>query len=238
LAPTARYEGREVLPDPHVERAMMPQLERVRALQAMPLGVYLDTPMPRTPLLESALGNLFADALRASVDGADVAINNNGAGGLRADLPAGPLTFGRLYELFPFDNRVARVRVSAEDLTRALETTLRRPRRSGLGVSGVSVRVSCGNDGLRVELMRQPGRPLEPNEELTVVVMDSMVTSANFAVLKVSAPSTVFDDAPTLREAVEDWLVARGGRLSADQFVDPGRRRWEAPDAFPDSCLR
>ena len=34
---------------------------------------------------------------------------------------------------------------------------------------------------------------------------------------------------PLVREAVEDWLRRRGGRLEADQFVDPDHRRWNLP---------
>ena len=49
---------------------------------------------------ETALGNLFADALRESIPGADVALSYGpGRGGLRADLPPGVLTFGPVYDL-------------------------------------------------------------------------------------------------------------------------------------------
>ena len=36
---------------------------------------------------------------------ADVVINNTD-GGLRVDLPAGPLTYGRLFDVFPFNNQL------------------------------------------------------------------------------------------------------------------------------------
>jgi 5'-nucleotidase len=236
-APISRYEGRDVMPDAAVERAMAPQLERVRALQAMGLGVDLDTPLPRATAPESALGNLFADALREQA-GADVAVNNNGAGGIRSDLPAGPLTFGKLYEVFPFDNRLARIRMSAEELSRALASALRRPRRAGFGVSGMLVRVRCGDNGLKVDLLNPSGEPLEPNQQLTVVAMDSMVSGSNFGVFAPSTSYALLEDGPTLRETVEDWLVHRGGHMSAGQFIDVEHPRWEAPDPIPASCLK
>ena len=89
------YEGRRITPDPAIVAAMAPALSRVRAMQATPLRAVLDTPMRREAGLESPLGNLFADALLESSAGADLAVTNNRIGGLRADLPAGPLTFGR-----------------------------------------------------------------------------------------------------------------------------------------------
>src|SRR5437867_40536 len=84
-----------------VDAAMSRELRRVHDLQAVPLGVVLDTPVRRSGDVESPLGNLFADALLAGVPGAEVAINNNSRGGLRTDLPAGALTFGSLYDVFP-----------------------------------------------------------------------------------------------------------------------------------------
>ena len=80
-------------------------------LRAEPLGVTVAAPIARIGTPESPLGNLFADAVRASTPGADVAIGYGaGRGGIRADLPAGPLTFGAVYDAFPFDNRVMRAR--------------------------------------------------------------------------------------------------------------------------------
>ena len=79
--------------------------------------------------LGSPLGNLFADALRDAVPGADVAVVNNAARGLRADLPDGPITFGRLYDVFPFDNRVVRITLTGAELGRWLAGEIRQGRR-------------------------------------------------------------------------------------------------------------
>ena len=84
----AEYEGRPVVPSAKVAAAIAPELERVRALRAEPIGITAATPITRTPGAESALGNLYADALRAAVADADVALSYGpGRGGLRADLP-------------------------------------------------------------------------------------------------------------------------------------------------------
>ena len=93
-------------------------------------------------------------ALREAVPGADVAAINNAARGLRADLAGGPLTFGRLYDVFPFDNRIARITLTGADLGQWVAGEIRQGRRGWLGVSGVDVRPSCVADGLHVELFR------------------------------------------------------------------------------------
>ena len=64
---------------------------------------------------ESPLGNLFVDAIRDAFPGADAAVNNNGRGGLRADLSPGPLTYGALYDVFPFDNRLVELITRRKD---------------------------------------------------------------------------------------------------------------------------
>ena len=72
-------------------------------MKEQPLNGRIADALIRQTNEESALGNLFADWARLRAAGADAAIANSG--GIRADLPAGPLTFGRLHAVTPFDNR-------------------------------------------------------------------------------------------------------------------------------------
>ena len=73
----------------------------------------------------------MTDALLAAVPGADIAINNSG-GGLRADLPAGPLTYGSVFEVMPFDNLLVRLRLTGR---RAAPGLLGRDRSSSAAAS-------------------------------------------------------------------------------------------------------
>jgi len=63
--------------------------------------------------VQSPIGNLIADAQRAAT-GTDVAVMNNG--GIRADLEAGEVTYGQLFEVQPFDNTLVRVTMVGSDL--------------------------------------------------------------------------------------------------------------------------
>jgi 5'-nucleotidase len=228
------YEGRPVVEDRSILEAMAHSLRRVRHLQDTPLGVVLDGTLARTGYPDSPLGNLFADALREQAE-ADVALNNNGLGGLRADLLDGPVTLGRLYDTFPFDNRIVRVDVPAVTLEQAIANILARGRRGAFGISGARARVSCTAGGLNVQLFRYDGAPIGNTQRLAVVGMDSLLRGAMFtlAVSPVSVEPAA--DAPTVREVVEDWLRGRGGRLSASEFMTGGRPRLELDDAAP--CL-
>ena len=67
---------------------------------------------------ETALGNLAADALRAAY-GTETGIVNSG--GIRADLPKGPVTRGDILSIFPFGGNVIHVNVTGAELLDILE---------------------------------------------------------------------------------------------------------------------
>ena len=66
---------------------------------------------------ESPLGSFVTDVMRARA-GSDVAITN--AGGLRADLPEGPLHRGHVLDALPFINTLVTLEMSGSDLRRAI----------------------------------------------------------------------------------------------------------------------
>ncbi|MGE0449365.1 MAG: bifunctional UDP-sugar hydrolase/5'-nucleotidase [Vicinamibacterales bacterium] len=227
----ASYEGRPVQADPAVVEAMAPGLDRVRRLRAAELGVTVDLPLPRAGGPESALGNLFADALRES-SGADVVIS--GVRALRADLLSGPLTFGAVYDVFPFDNRLLRLQVTGADLKRVIRDELARGRAGTLAVSGVQVEASCIDGRVDVAIARA-GQPVGDGEVLALAGIDSPVPGPALAALRSSAlgPPAA---APLVREVVEDWLRSRSGRLSADAFTNRLRPRWTYGGSAPPGC--
>ena len=80
---------------PIVDRA----LAAANKLRRDPLGVTVDAWFPRASGVESPLSNLIADLIRSARPTADIALTH--AGGLRADLEAGPLQYGAFYETYP-----------------------------------------------------------------------------------------------------------------------------------------
>ncbi len=67
------------------------------------------------------LGNLMADAFR-NVLRADVALVNNG--GIRADVAAGPLTYGQLFTVMPFQNQAVTVTITGKQLREMAEASI------------------------------------------------------------------------------------------------------------------
>jgi 5'-nucleotidase len=131
-----KWRGREVKPDAEVAAIVHKYDVQVEELRRMRVGeseVEL-----RKGGRDGLLGNFVADALRSGAGGslaAQFALQNSG--GLRvAELGPGPLTFGDLFDLFPFDNRQVVVSVPLPTLRDALETVLRRGKQP-LQVSGL-----------------------------------------------------------------------------------------------------
>ena len=227
-----QYEAAPVEPDASVMTAMRPELERVSRWRRASLGIVLETPLARNrDGVESPLGNLFADALLAAVPGADVAIGLGARrGGLRADLPAGALTRGPLYDVFPFDNRVVALALTGAQLRLVLVAQVARGRRGIPSVSGMRVRVTCGDDQPDVEIVRSSGATIAPGDPLIVATTDFF--AARFSA-PVTPPETALASAPLVRDAVAGWLLARGGRLRAADLANPPR--WEPIDGG--ACL-
>ncbi|MDP3774777.1 MAG: 5'-nucleotidase C-terminal domain-containing protein, partial [Gemmatimonadales bacterium] len=123
------------------------------------------------------LGNLIADAFRAAAR-ADVAVVNNG--GIRADLPAGAVNWGALFEVMPFQNFVVRMPVTGAVLRRAIEHAAAGGE-ARAHVSGVRVRVNPqAPPGARITaLTLEDGRPVEDSARYTLAVPDFMAAGGS-----------------------------------------------------------
>jgi 5'-nucleotidase len=135
---------------------------------------------------ESAMGNLVADAQRAAA-GADIGFMN--AGGLRADLDVGPVTWEDLFSIQPFGNNVMRVRMTGDQIRRVLEQQWDPddpPGRVDIGrvlkVSGLRYRWDGRLPwGARIlDLQLADGRAVDPNATYTVAASDFIVNGGDF----------------------------------------------------------
>ena len=229
------YEGAPVVPDPAVAAAIAPALEAARLEREKPLGVELTAPIKRAQKVESALGNLFADLMRDARPGADAALTNGG--GLRADLPAGPLTYGRLFEAIPFDNRFATIPVTGAELADAIARNLERD--NGIvSLSGVRAEARCKDGTLVVTLHRTSGKSIAPGTKLTLVTSDFLATGGDGLFSRETKERAKLDDGPPIRDAMADLLRAHKSPLSPDDpsLFDPAHPRIDYPAPRPVRC--
>ena len=160
---------------------------------------------------ETNLGDLCADAYRI-MSGADVAIVNGG--GVRADIPAGDITFGQLIAVHPFGNEMCVVEATGQEILDALEFSVHSlPGEFGgfLHVSGMSFTVDLSvessvkldvNDMFvsvegerRVKDVMIGGEPLDPEKTYTLA-------SHNYKLKSMGDGYSMFADNVFLQDSV------------------------------------
>ncbi len=134
-----------------------------------------------------AIAERVGDA-KAPPKGAPVVALVN-SGGIRASIPAGPLSFGSLYTTFPFENAIAVCATTRVGLTRLIANALKKP--------SVSERFPFGIAGARVHMKR---------------TTDGVLEVARVQVTGEKDNATVQDDAP-IWLALPDFILWDGDGL-------------------------
>lgn len=230
------YEGHTIAADASVASLIAPAMEAARVRREERLGPELTTTVTYDRGSECALGNLFTDLMLAARPTADVALINGG--GLRAELPEGALTYGRLFTAFPFDNRFAIVRMSGAELADMLADDAGHGG-SVLSVSGVRVEVRCTVGHRVATLRRADGSTVAPDTMLSVLASDFMATGGDgfFRALLERDPSrATIEESETIRDAMASVLRTRGGRIVSSELFDADRPRVAIRGGRPLRC--
>ncbi len=227
------YESRPVRRSDEVAALIAPALAATARKNAEPLHVQLPRPLPHDLRHETALGNLFADLMRATYPG-DVALLNGG--GIRTALPAGQLTYGRLYETYPFDNAFATLRLPAGEFRRLLARSLSHAG-SLVSLSGLRLLARCQEGALQVTLARPDGSPVRDDQVLAIVTSDFLATGGDgfFAGARFD-----YQIGPPIRDTLAEALRRRGGVLDASDrsLYDPAHPRFVLSAEVPIRCAR
>ena len=186
---------------------------------------------------ETNLGDLCADAYRA-MSGADVAIVNGG--GVRADIPAGDITYGQIIAVHPFGNEMCVVECTGQEILDALELGCSKlPAESGgfLHVSGmtytidlnVESSVKLDENGMfvsvegdrRVTEVTIGGEPLDPEKTYTLA-------SHNYKLKNCGDGYSMFADNVFLQDSVMidnqvliNYIVNVLGGTVGEEYADP-----------------
>jgi 5'-nucleotidase len=216
----AEYEGQPVTPSQRIAAILEPAVAATAALKARPLdSARFTAPLTRDSDGQSPVGDLEADWMKAVVPGADVALTNSG--GLRADLPQGPLTYGRLYELLPFDNQRVVITLTGAQLRRVIAHNLQTSG-SMIVLSGVRASAACSRGELGVTLRRDNGAPIRDDHVLRVVTTDFLSTGGD-GFFDPVMPLHIESTGDVLREELAAMLTATGGSWGEERLTLPPR---------------
>ena len=228
------YEGFPLVANPDVERVAMQAAARADALKQEKLGVTLTGPFDLLPDIESAIGNLMTEAMLESFD-ADIAIHNV-FGGIRSGLPAGDLTYGAVFEMFPFDNIVSIHEISGSDLrqiiARRANTNLKP------GFAGMRVFISCADGQMDIVMRLDDGRVITDDDRVRIVANDFLALGGD-DILTPVIPDGGFSmnyNMPLTRDALVSWFRDGPATLAPDDFRTHDAPKWNLPDIIPDTC--
>lgn len=119
---------------------------------------------------DSPLVNFVSDAIRKQT-GADIAIISPSS--LRANIPEGEITVGKLHELFPWENRVSILKMKGSDIKEVLEEALEGPA-NGIAISGLKVEIDTSQPrGKQILSVCTPdGKEIDPDKIYRVATRD------------------------------------------------------------------
>ncbi len=160
--------------DPQAARIAKAAVDAVASIIAEPVGK-INSDMKRDGS-QYALGNLVADAMREAAR-SDIAVMNNG--GIRANLLAGDVNFGRLYEVQPFGNTLYTLKVRGADL-RAYLSRLVAGNSPRAHLSGVALRWDPARPADdRIVEVTVAGKAIDARRIYTITLNDFMVTGGD-----------------------------------------------------------
>lgn len=142
---------------------------------------------------ESNLGNLIADGMLWKTRNAGTRIALQNGGGIRASIPKGPITVGKVYEVLPFGNTLVVMDLKGREILEALENGVSQWEQTAgrfLQVAGLRYAFDlsrpAGSRVVRVEVKEGEGyRPLDLEATYRVVTNNFIAAGGDgFTVLK------------------------------------------------------
>ena len=230
VVPASLNQG-PIEPSAEMWRLLAPFRQEVAEMKAEVLAD-VERPMAVKRYEPSDVGALVTDEMLAAtrryadVPDARVAIQNSG--GIRKEIAKGPLTYGGLYEVLPFDNLLTTMTLTTEQLERLLGDVVKGGRI--FQTSGLLVEVRCDKTGA-AESVRvsdwATGKPLPPKEKQVIVFNDFLANGGDGTKGALEGVEITFHPQYLLRDVLAEGLKARKSAVNStkEPALDPKKPR-------------
>jgi 5'-nucleotidase len=249
-----RFHGQMVQPDPKVSHFLTSVIQKSETKKKRVLG-RAERPLENPRNRESPLGNLLADSIKIAAK-TDFALVNSG--GIRESIEAGPITFESVFRTMPFDNTIAVLTVTRDELKKILQVA-ESGSRGFPSVSGLQLRlvdpayhapyVDLDGSGIEdpwkrnrlKEVLTSEGRPLEAGRLYTLATLDFLATGGDdvgWAMLQIPADRVQTSGGILIRDALVKRIEELKIVNTSDQpLLDPQhpRLKFEKPSASQSS---
>lgn len=166
-----------VTPDATVAGILAKYENRIAAVMNQVVG-YADIAMEGgyASTSDNALGNLIADSMRAAMN-SDFAMMNGG--GIRDNIGQGPITWGELFNILPFNNVLMTLEIKGKDLYPILNQQLSSRYGGDYSISGLKYVWDPATIKV-TEITLPDGTPIDPEKTYTLTTNNYMATSTSY----------------------------------------------------------
>ena len=172
-------------------------------------AVALEKYIPESPLMNFAADALMEMAQQHSDRKVDIALTNKG--GLRSNIAAGTITFGDIYNVFTFENRLAYLTLTGEQLTQLCKEIAKV---GGEAISGMKLVIT--EDGELVSAT-VGGKAIEPQRRYRIATLDYL-SQGNDNLTTLAQGTELEITKHLLRDLMVEYIkgeTAKGKKISA-----------------------
>ncbi|ASK61493.1 endonuclease [Virgibacillus phasianinus] len=193
----------QVTPDPAVTAILEKYSEQIAPIMNEVLGYNAtDLTGDYSNNGDHGLGNLIADGMKAAMD-SDFAMMNGG--GIRADLLAGDVTWGDLYNIQPFGNTLMKFEIKGADLYPIIQAQLSPKYGPDYSISGFHYTWDPETSEV-VDVTMPDGTPVDMDKTYTLTVNNFMGTSTGSKYAPISELGTNPEMGPSDLDATVDFV--------------------------------
>ena len=193
-----------IVPDAEVSKVLDPFYELVKTKMSEVIGE-ATADFIKSEKTESPLADIVADAFREKGK-TQIAIEN--IGGIRAPISKGPVTWGNVFEVVPFQNTMITLKLTGAQLKKTLERGLV-PTIGMVSLSGLRVRFDLSKPvGERVVAVSLLDGAAIDDEKLYSVTTNDFVLAGGDGFTEFANGTDIHDTGFFLRDALVDYVKA------------------------------
>ena len=172
-------------------------------------AVALEKYIPESPLMNFAADALMEMAQQHSKQAIDIAITNKG--GLRSNIAAGTITFGDVYNVFTFENRLAFLTLDGQQLTQLCKEIAKA---GGEAISGMRLTITREGELLSATV---GGKAIEAQRRYRIATLDYL-SQGNDNLTTLAQGTDLEVTGHLLRDLMVEYIkreTANGRKISA-----------------------